>query len=136
MTASNDEPKALLQPPGWSTAFDRVADAATAKRVFGEPVVAAGRTVIPMASVFSIFGLGGGDAPTEAASGGGGGGILRVTPVGVVELDSDGVHVYASPIVSARIVTTIALVVAWNVFWIAYTIRKIKAGQADTRNRA
>jgi uncharacterized spore protein YtfJ len=61
---------------------------ATVKTVYGEPVVAEGKTIIPVARV--AFGFGGGsgasktDAENHIPSGAGGG--MRAKPVGVVEI--------------------------------------------------
>jgi uncharacterized spore protein YtfJ len=86
-----------------ATLSERFRDAATVKLVYGEPIEAAGKTVIPVARV--AFGFGGGSAPQprrhaggegaeaeaegkdEAAGGGGG---IYATPVGVVEIDGEG----------------------------------------------
>jgi uncharacterized spore protein YtfJ len=81
-----------------ATLGERFREAATVKLVFGEPVAAAGRTVIPVARV--AFGFGGGSSPQrrrhaggeggaaedEAAGGGGG---MYATAVGVVEIDRE-----------------------------------------------
>lgn len=59
-----------------------------ARLCYGEPVIAEGRTVIPVARVSARGGLGfGGD---EADGGGGGGGRLNATPVGYIEITADG----------------------------------------------
>lgn len=78
-----------------ATLSERLRDAATVKAVFGEPITAGGRTVVPVARV--AFGMGGGSSPhpgrhgegghgadDEAAGGGGG---MIAAPVGVVEID-------------------------------------------------
>lgn len=64
--------------------------AANVKAVFGEPIAAQGKTVIPVAKV--IYGYGGGagtggvgDSGAQGEGGGGGGGA-RAVPVGVVEI--------------------------------------------------
>lgn len=66
---------------------------ATVKSVFGEPVHAEGKTVVPIAKVAYGFGAGGGskhahagDSAPDAGSGGGGGGGVRVCPAGVLEI--------------------------------------------------
>jgi uncharacterized spore protein YtfJ len=65
---------------------------ATVKSVFGEPVHAEGKTVVPVAKVAYGFGAGAGqkglnsgDGP-GAGSGGGGGGGVGVYPAGVLEI--------------------------------------------------
>jgi uncharacterized spore protein YtfJ len=84
---------------------ERFRDAATVEVVFGEPVKAGGRTLIPVARV--AFGLGGGsgpgrwrkggrrEEPGEAEDAGGGGGGVIATPVGVVEVDDDATRFVA-----------------------------------------
>ena len=63
------------------------------RTIFGEPITAEGRTIIPVARVAYGFGSGGGISATrpEAASdrkgeGAGGGGGVRAVPAGVVEI--------------------------------------------------
>jgi uncharacterized spore protein YtfJ len=81
-----------------ATLSERFRDAATVRLVFGEPIEAAGKTVVPVARV--AFGFGGGSAPqarrhgggesaaAEEEAGGGGGGIYAM-PVGVVEISKE-----------------------------------------------
>jgi uncharacterized spore protein YtfJ len=76
--------------------FARFADVSAA-RIFGSPIEAGGRTVIP-AAAFDIgggFGFGGGsDTSTGGSgSGGGGGGHTMGRPVAVIEVTPDGVRV-------------------------------------------
>ena len=91
---------------------DRIHDTATVKNVYGDPIVAEGKTVIPVARVRYGFGYGGGQegesADTEnsgredgnvdtenggqagaARVGGGGGGGVSVNPIGVVEITAN-----------------------------------------------
>jgi uncharacterized spore protein YtfJ len=71
---------------------------ATVKTVYGEPIAAEGRTVVPVAKV--SFGLGGGsgtrgsDEPAERSGeeGEGGGGGARAIPVGVVDITREGIR--------------------------------------------
>ena len=73
---------------------DRLHENATVQTVYGEPIVAEGKTIIPVARVRFGFGGGGGtqqertdnDSSTPAASGGGGGGGAEVSPVGFIEI--------------------------------------------------
>jgi uncharacterized spore protein YtfJ len=67
------------------------------RTVFGEPVSAEGRTIIPVARVAFGFGGGGGQSRNRAAEssamngeGGGGGGGARAVPAGVVEITPEG----------------------------------------------
>lgn len=71
--------------------LQRSAHAAT---VFGQPITAHGRTVIPVAR--ASYGFGGGSAPeretdqAEESEGGGGVGGVSVSPVGVIEVTEAG----------------------------------------------
>jgi uncharacterized spore protein YtfJ len=70
-----------------------VATKATVKTVFGDPVSAEGRTVIPVAQVKFGFGAGGGGGEKEQGrkgEGGGGGGGGKCTPEGVIEISAAG----------------------------------------------
>jgi uncharacterized spore protein YtfJ len=66
---------------------DLIKDSATVKTVFGDPVSAHGRTVIPVARI--AYGFGGGGGRTRPREGEGGGGGLWGTPLGVVEITAD-----------------------------------------------
>jgi uncharacterized spore protein YtfJ len=63
---------------------------AQVKSVFGDPISAEGKTVIPVAKIVYGFGAGAGtggvgDSRARGEGGGGGGGI-RAVPVGVIEV--------------------------------------------------
>lgn len=64
--------------------------AANVKSVYGEPITAQGKTVIPVAKIVYGYGGGGGTGgvgDTKArGEGGGGGGGARAIPVGVIEV--------------------------------------------------
>jgi uncharacterized spore protein YtfJ len=71
------------------------------RAAFGEPEVAEGRVVIPVAKVTYGFGLGFGQGPGESSAeeghepasvGGGGGGSGSAKPLGVIVVDDDGVY--------------------------------------------
>lgn len=69
--------------------------AASVKSVFGEPIHANGRTVVPVARVTYGFGggAGGGRAGASAdrqGEGGGGGGGVRAVPAGALEISDRG----------------------------------------------
>ena len=79
-----------------------IKDAATVKRVFGEPMEIGERTFIPVAKVMTGFGggFGKGEGPkaasdedetksTGSGEGGGGGGCLHVSPVALIEISED-----------------------------------------------
>ena len=63
---------------------------ANVKAIYGEPISAQGKTVIPVAKIMYGYGAGagtGGVGDTRArGEGGGGGGGVRAVPVGVVEI--------------------------------------------------
>jgi uncharacterized spore protein YtfJ len=69
---------------------DSVLSQASVKSIYGEPISAQGKTVIPVAKIAYGFGGGagtGGVGDTRArGEGGGGGGGARAIPVGVVEI--------------------------------------------------
>jgi uncharacterized spore protein YtfJ len=67
--------------------------AATARSVFGEPIEAQGKTIVPVAKVAYGFGAGYGEKPgrhrwasAKEGEGGGGGGGVAAFPVGVLEI--------------------------------------------------
>lgn len=63
---------------------------ASVKAIYGEPISAQGKTIIPVAKVMYGYGAGagtGGVGDTSArGEGGGGGGGVRVVPLGVIEV--------------------------------------------------
>jgi uncharacterized spore protein YtfJ len=63
---------------------------ANVKAVYGEPIVAQGKTVVPVAKVMYGYGAGAGTAGVRDSKaqgeGGGGGGGARAIPVGVIEI--------------------------------------------------
>ncbi len=68
-----------------SNITDRLQASGTTKTVYGEPVVAEGKTLIPVARVRYGFGAGGGSNDGESGGEGGGGGV-EVTPIGIIEI--------------------------------------------------
>jgi uncharacterized spore protein YtfJ len=79
--ALHDEEAAMAEGP---RLVDRLAEAATVRRAFGEPTVQDGTIVLPVARVTGGGGGGeGGRSGTNAEQGSGGGYGLRVTPSGV-----------------------------------------------------
>ncbi len=64
------------------------------KAVYGEPIAAQGKTIIPVAKIMYGFGGGGGTGgagnSVAHGEGGGGGGGARAIPVGVVEVSDQG----------------------------------------------
>jgi uncharacterized spore protein YtfJ len=75
---------------------DRVETSANVRTVFGDPVTAQGKTIIPVARVKYGFGGGGGwgrsasengaARPADQGGGGGGGGGVDVRPIGMIEI--------------------------------------------------
>jgi len=65
---------------------------ASVKAIYGEPIPAHGKTIIPVAKVTYGYGAGagtGGVGDTSArGEGGGGGGGVRAVPVGVIEVSN------------------------------------------------
>ncbi len=63
---------------------------ASVKAIYGEPIAAQGRTVIPVAKIMYGYGAGAGTGGVGDSSargeGGGGGGGVRAIPVGVIEV--------------------------------------------------
>ena len=83
---------------------ESLGSSATVKAVFGEPIQAAGRTVVPVAKV--AYGFGGGfgtghgkmDAETgRHGEGGGGGGGVRAFPAGALEITESGTRFIPFP---------------------------------------
>jgi uncharacterized spore protein YtfJ len=116
-----------------------------ASACFGTPIERNGHTIVPVARVSFGYGVGfgrgsGGDAMTKDGSdggsgegeGGGGGGGGSSTPVAVVDISSEGVSI--QPVNdSTRIALTVFLMVAWNAFWMFWTVRSVFREGAKTR---
>jgi uncharacterized spore protein YtfJ len=84
---------------------DSIGSKATVKSVFGEPIHAEGRTIVPIAKIAFGFGAGGGQGKhiasesnsAEPRGGGGGGGGLRAYPAGVLEITPTGTRFVPYP---------------------------------------
>ena len=66
---------------------------ANVKAIYGEPIAAHGKTVIPVAKIMYGYGAGAGmggvgDSSARGEGGGGGGGV-RAIPVGVIEVSDE-----------------------------------------------
>jgi uncharacterized spore protein YtfJ len=63
---------------------------ANVKAIYGEPIAAHGKTVIPVAKIMYGYGAGAGTGGVGTSSaqgeGGGGGGEVRAVPLGVIEV--------------------------------------------------
>jgi uncharacterized spore protein YtfJ len=72
---------------------DGILGQASVKAIYGEPVSAQGKTIIPVAKIMYVYGAGagtGGVGDTSArGDGGGGGGGVRVIPLGVIEVSGE-----------------------------------------------
>jgi uncharacterized spore protein YtfJ len=69
---------------------ENILSQASVKAVYGEPIAAHGKTVIPVAKIMYGYGAGAGTGGVGDSSargeGGGGGGGVRAIPVGVIEV--------------------------------------------------
>ena len=69
---------------------ESVLSQASVKAIYGEPISAHGKTVVPVAKIMYGYGAGAGTGGVVDASargeGGGGGGGVRAIPVGVIEI--------------------------------------------------
>jgi uncharacterized spore protein YtfJ len=105
---------------------------ATVKTVFGDPMTMNGRTIIPVANVRYAFGVGMGRGKSEkqegsgegGGGGGGGGGGVMIRPVAILEIGDQDTRVKPIPDVTRLALAAMALV-AWNLFWITYTMRRV-----------
>jgi uncharacterized spore protein YtfJ len=120
--ASEPEMRSVSEP------IERMLERLTAAPVFGPPTTTGEVTVIPVSAVsFGFgFGAGGGRGPagTEPAggSGGGAGGAGRAEPRGYIRVA--GAEIKYEPIIDqTRVAVAGILMVAWNVFWVAATVR-------------
>ncbi len=114
-------------------AIEDMRNKANVSAVFGEPVKAGERTIIPVADIKYGFGLGFGEGPVKSAEGeespdggqgGGAGGGVAARPVAVLEITEDGVTV--KPIVDeGRIALTGIFTGIWFIFWAAMTLKAI-----------
>ncbi|NOQ48171.1 MAG: sporulation protein [Methanococcoides sp.] len=67
----------------------------SAKTVVGEPVIAGGKTILPITKVSFGFGSGGGEGSKdggESGFGGGGGGGAKIEPVAFLVISDEGVR--------------------------------------------
>jgi uncharacterized spore protein YtfJ len=71
---------------------DNLASGAQVKSVFGEPIIAGDKTIIPVARIAYGFGAGAGTGgvgdKSAKGEGGGGGGGMRAKPVGIFVVDA------------------------------------------------
>jgi uncharacterized spore protein YtfJ len=72
-------------------AIHSLVNQSSARTVYGEPITADGKTIVPIAKV--RYGFGGGSGRRsggDAGEGGGGGGGATARPVGYIEVSADG----------------------------------------------
>jgi len=130
---------------GLLDALAELREKVNANAVFGEPVTAAGRTVIPVARVRYRFEMGmwqatgsgeqDAEADTTAATqgdveeiGGDGSGRMMARPLAIVEVTEEGTRV--KPIVDEQKVRLAAgLLAGWVAFWVAWALAKILVGR-------
>src|SRR5271157_4022992 len=90
---------------------ENILSQASVKAIYGEPISAHGKTVVPVAKIMYGYGAGagtGGVGDTSArGEGGGGGGGVRAVPVGVIEISEQ--HTRFVPISDRRMLTGAAL---------------------------
>src|SRR5580658_706677 len=91
---------------------ESVLSQANVKAIYGEPVSAHGKTIIPVAKIMYGYGAGagtGGVGDTSArGEGGGGAGGVRAIPVGVIEISEQ--QTYFVPITDRKKLTGAVLV--------------------------
>lgn len=106
---------------GLLDAFADLRRKANVNTVFGKPVTAEGRTVIPVAEVSYDFEIG---VEEEAAEEAGGGGGVSVHPLAVVEVTPESTRV--KPIIDEqKLALAGALLIGWAIFCLARTLAKI-----------
>jgi len=107
--------------------FGNLRKEANVNACFGEPMTVEGRTVIPVARIGYGLGVGAGQAPTAEGEGGGstgGGSGLISSPLGVVEVTSQGTRI--EPVIDRQKIAVVTMLVgAWAVFWIARALMTI-----------
>ena len=95
------DPKEIL-----TSLADRFATTGKVQNVFGEPIEAHGKIIIPVASVKYGLGAGGGGenktGSEDAVGGSGGGGGVKVTPLGVIEVTEPARASFVSSIRNSR----------------------------------
>jgi len=115
------DPKEIL-----TTLSDRFSTTGKVQAVFGEPIEAHGRTIIPVAHVKYGLGAGGGGenktGSEDAIGGAGGGGGVKVTPIGVLEVTDAGTNFirFFDPKMAARLVCAgimIGFLLRWALRW-------------------
>ncbi len=112
--------------------IDDMRDKASVSAVYGEPVQVGERTIIPVADIKYVFGLGYGEGPagddedeeTASGQGGGTGGGVAARPVAVIEVSDAGVQI-KSVTDEGRIALAGIFTGVWFIFWAAVTLKAI-----------
>ncbi len=111
---------------------ERVRETANVRTVYGDPVTAEGKTIIPVARVRYGFGGGGGsgsqgddsdEGKGSQGTGGGGGGGIEVTPVGFIEITA-GETRYVSFEERRRVVRAVVIGLIVGFFLLRKRLRK------------
>jgi uncharacterized spore protein YtfJ len=99
---------------------------ASVKTIYGEPLSAQGKTIIPVAKIMYAYGAGagsGGVGDTSArGEGGGGGGGVRAVPVGVIEVSDQQTRFV--PITDRRKLTSAVLAGIGIGMWLGWFRRR------------
>ena len=111
---------------------ERVRETANVRTVYGDPVTAEGKTIIPVARVRYGFGGGGGsgnkgddsdEGKSSQGTGGGGGGGIEITPVGFIEITA-GETRYVSFDERRRVVRAVVIGLIAALFLLRGRLRK------------
>ena len=105
---------------------ENILSQANVKAIYGEPISAQGKTIIPVAKIIYGYGAGAGTGSVGDTSargeGGGGGGGVRAIPVGVIEI-SDQQQTRFVPITDRKKLTGAVLVGIVLGMWLAWRRR-------------
>ena len=109
---------------------------ASVDAVFGQPVTAGEKVIIPIARVMYGFGMGFGESADQEAgesdggAGVGGGGGMGARPLGVVEITPE--HTRIEPYVNEQAVALAGVLLgAWTIFWISAAVIRIMSSQRN-----
>ena len=101
----------------FQTLTERLHASAHVRTIYGDPITAEGKTIVPVARV--AYGFGGGSGrkgQAEGEEGGGGGGGIAAAPVGVVEITPGGTRFI--PIADGRKLAAAAAIGILFGFWV------------------